>query len=205
VVVEMEVPEHRAKVVKRGDGRMGWEGKPDFKKFKHKAAPGSRSTVELVVSEENDYGMGTSSWRGSQSQSQSQPLIAPSPPPATKGQGRTQASRKRAKTPTRVAVDDLDDDLEARPPLPSKSQPLFLAESQNSQMVDMDGLMPEASQEDETPPTLKSVEEATPDLTPPSKPASRKRKAKAAVIVDDDSDDGATFKGFRGRKKTKVK
>ncbi|TFK51444.1 hypothetical protein OE88DRAFT_1680259 [Heliocybe sulcata] len=208
MVVEMDVPEHRAKVAGRGKGRLGWEGKPDYKKFKHKQAPDRRATVELVASEENDYGMGTSYWRGSQSQSQSQPLIGTSPP-SKKSQVQRQVSKTRTKAPTPMPPDDHDDDdddFDEAPPLPSKSQPLFLAESQDSQTADTGMYMPAASQEDTSaPPTLRSVEEPSPVEAPPPKPPSRKRKAKATVIVDDDSDDGATFHGFGGRKKAKVK
>lgn len=207
VVVEMEVPEHRTRAARRGEGRLEWQGKPDFKKFKHKPAPGRRSKVELVVSEENQY---ASYWRGSQTQSQSQPLVGVSPPSpgprvADQAQARSQAVKPRNRIRTPMPAEDGDDNV-APLPLSAKAQPLFLPESQESQMVDIEPTpdAAPASQEDEAPPTLRSVEEPTP-VAPPAKPASRKRKTPAAVIIDDDSDDGVAFKGFRSRKKTKVK
>jgi hypothetical protein len=50
--------------------------------------------------------------------------------------------------------------------------------------------------------TLKQTREPSARQTRSSKPTTTKRGTKKApVIVDDDSDDGATFKGFRGKKK----
>ncbi|KIL60029.1 hypothetical protein M378DRAFT_130929 [Amanita muscaria Koide BX008] len=54
VIVEMEVKERRAKP----DVAPNWQGKPNFKKFKKRAGAPLRGKVELVVSEDNDYGLG---------------------------------------------------------------------------------------------------------------------------------------------------
>lgn len=83
VIVEMEVPERGGRGLRRGEEeRMDWVGKPDFKKFRRVSSLRSfkstplihiaayfqkdpsrlRPTVELVVDEENDYGMGSSTF-----------------------------------------------------------------------------------------------------------------------------------------------
>ncbi|KAF8256858.1 hypothetical protein EI94DRAFT_1762374 [Lactarius quietus] len=75
VVVEMDVLRGSAKPAltarNRDDGNSEWVGKPNFKKFKTR-----RPTVELVVSEENDYGIGNVRASGSQSHSESQDITA---------------------------------------------------------------------------------------------------------------------------------
>ena len=82
VIVEMDVPEHRAnsRDASHEPERAEWRGKPDFKAFKkvswvrtwftdgvvslsvrcvQKNVRQSQSTVELIVDTENDYGMGS--------------------------------------------------------------------------------------------------------------------------------------------------
>ena len=82
VIVEMDVPEHRAnsRDASHEPERAEWRGKPDFKAFKkvswvcvwctdgvvslsmhcvQKNIRQSQSTVELIVDTENDYGMGS--------------------------------------------------------------------------------------------------------------------------------------------------
>ncbi|KAH9984922.1 hypothetical protein BJV77DRAFT_1086941 [Russula vinacea] len=64
-----------------------WMGRPNFKKFKTKrTALERRETIELVPSEENDYGIGSAYWRaaasGSQSHSDIHDITAAHPPEA---------------------------------------------------------------------------------------------------------------------------
>ncbi|KAF8256563.1 hypothetical protein EI94DRAFT_1821969 [Lactarius quietus] len=58
-----------------------------------------RPTVELVVSEENDYGIGNAYWKsgasGSQSHSESQDITAAHPPLPPAGPSRRQSHRER--------------------------------------------------------------------------------------------------------------
>ncbi|KAM5532461.1 hypothetical protein V8D89_013877 [Ganoderma adspersum] len=61
--------------MRRGEGRVEWVGRPDFKKFKKKAAGERRQVIELVVEEQSDLGIGSQYWKESQAEppSQSQP------------------------------------------------------------------------------------------------------------------------------------
>jgi hypothetical protein len=75
VVVEMEVPINQSRQRQTLDDVPEWQGKPNFKKFKkvcetsyvqnsvrllcvQKDSTTRRATVDLVINEENDYGMG---------------------------------------------------------------------------------------------------------------------------------------------------
>ncbi|KAF8476316.1 hypothetical protein DFH94DRAFT_758427 [Russula ochroleuca] len=77
VVVEMDIQRGSAKpalAARTNDAaHPEWMGRPNFKKFKTKrtAALERRQTIELVPSEENDYGIGSAYWRGAASGSQS--------------------------------------------------------------------------------------------------------------------------------------
>ncbi|KAH8113069.1 hypothetical protein DFH11DRAFT_1602872 [Phellopilus nigrolimitatus] len=87
VIVEMDVPdksETGSRITSRAQSkepeRAEWRGKPDFKKFKKKTSTGTRPSVELVLEDENDYGMGSVYWKGgSQSQSKSQGVAQSEP------------------------------------------------------------------------------------------------------------------------------
>ena len=93
VVVEMDVPERNGEERRRAVGMKDprWEGKPNFKKFKKKIVGTPRAKVELVLSDNNDYGMGSGTpslfsvvlifllifafvayWKGGSSQTQTQ-------------------------------------------------------------------------------------------------------------------------------------
>ncbi|KAI9455675.1 hypothetical protein BJY52DRAFT_1151531 [Lactarius psammicola] len=90
VVVEMDVQRGSARSTltarNQNDANSEWVGRPNFKKFKKKltASVDRRPTVELVVSEENDYGIGNAYWKsgasGSPSQGDSQDITAAHPP-----------------------------------------------------------------------------------------------------------------------------
>ncbi|KAI0276241.1 hypothetical protein BGY98DRAFT_987158 [Russula aff. rugulosa BPL654] len=105
-----------------------WIGKPNFKKFKTKStAPiERRPTVELVISEENDYGIGNAYWRGaasgSRSDSDTNDITVAHPPgvhryskskadPASKASRATANSRGgRARAPPTGEDEDDDED-----------------------------------------------------------------------------------------------
>ncbi|TFY73882.1 hypothetical protein EWM64_g10131, partial [Hericium alpestre] len=77
VVLELDVDRNtraqRADRADRAESSRAWDGKPDFKKFKKKSTARRRETVELLLSEENDHGIGSVYWKP-QSQSQAPPV-----------------------------------------------------------------------------------------------------------------------------------
>lgn len=81
----------------------------------------------------------------------------------------------------------------------AKSQPLFLDSDDHG-----DASRSPKHDEADNDEDAKTLQSSGPKTQKPSarllKPASTKRAKRAPVIVDDDSDDGATFKGFRGKK-----
>lgn len=84
----------------------------------------------------------------------------------------------------------------------ARSRPLFLDSDDNElfSLDNDDGILGPEHNEDAT--TLQSSALKTQELSRRSNPVATKRGTKKApVIVDDDSDDGTTFKGFRGRKR----
>ncbi|KAI0300679.1 hypothetical protein B0F90DRAFT_398184 [Multifurca ochricompacta] len=114
-----------------------WVGRPNFKKFKSKKSAlcnERRPFIELVPSEENDYGIGTAYWRsgasGSQSHSESHGVTAAHPPlprsesnppfvSKTPRADNTRGGRGRRAPPAQAAndeegevfdLDDVDDD-----------------------------------------------------------------------------------------------
>lgn len=184
-----------------------------------------RSIIELTVSEEKDYGMGSGEsyasycfalaefvpayWKGnpehrsqeeaddqyfpskSQTQSKSKAILLPSEdsddegdefPVRQTGKRGTQSqkpTRARGKTP-RAKKEE------------TKPQPLFLSDDEEM-AVDEDD---EIDELDEDTPTLRSSRSSK---TQKSQPA--RKAAPAAIVIDDDSDDGTAFKGFGARAK----
>ncbi|KZT01646.1 uncharacterized protein LAESUDRAFT_815725 [Laetiporus sulphureus 93-53] len=211
--------------------RMDWEGRPDFKKFKKKALPGRRHAIELFAEENNDFGASTQYWGGStqsrsqftQTQSQLQEDVR-----KNKGAQHSKTSSKQTHSRGRgkvVLVNGSDDDENVAQPAKNapdsrsaptqrrtKSQPLFIESEEDDEQEheppspstnalrevvddfdDFDGEL-----------TSRSITGArSPDssVRQPSRAASS-RKRTPAVVVDDDSDDGATFKGFGTRRRT---
>lgn len=107
VVVEMDVQRGsvRSTLAARNQDEVKseWVSRSNFKKFKKKPTTSieRRPTVELVVSEENDYGIGNAYWKsgasGSQSQSDSQDITAAHPPlPRSKSKPPSKPSRAAA-------------------------------------------------------------------------------------------------------------
>ncbi|KAI1789315.1 hypothetical protein LXA43DRAFT_585318 [Ganoderma leucocontextum] len=81
--------------MRRGEGRVEWLGRPDFKKFK-KAAGEGRQPIELVVEEQSDLGIGSQYWKGSQAEppSQSQPRSQSQQPKSSTTQRSAQRNGK---------------------------------------------------------------------------------------------------------------
>ncbi|KAL5522140.1 hypothetical protein ACEPAF_1997 [Sanghuangporus sanghuang] len=83
-------------------------------------------------------------------------------------------------------------------------------ESHGDEEFDLDLLDADMSDEEPAPPTLRSTAQSTADVEKPKAPASptkrgAKTKKRAAALLEDDSDSGVAFKGFRGRKKMRAK
>ncbi|KAF9530072.1 hypothetical protein CPB83DRAFT_875297 [Crepidotus variabilis] len=226
VIVEMEVFRQNSAVTRKGFNAQ-WNGKPNFKKFKKKNVQSNRQTVDLVVSEENDYGMGTTYWKSGQSQGQNQtqrPQLA---------ENESQDSLPRQKKKTLKSQLELEDDAEQdhiprraqratsrKPPSRTGSEPpktikmvakgkapaqvntLFLNSDDDTQEL---GEQPDTIEiEQKSEETLKSSpeEKEIPSrritrTTVAKKPSTRAKKP-PVVVVDDDSDD-AIFKGFKGK------
>ncbi|KAH9051249.1 hypothetical protein EDB87DRAFT_982176 [Lactarius vividus] len=125
VVVEMDIQRGSVRptlAVRTQDAaKSEWVGRSNFKKFKKKSAMSieRRPTVELVVNEENDYGIGNAYWKsgasGSQSHSDSQDITAAHPPlPRSKSKPPSKPSRAPAATlRRRRALTIAEDDDEA--------------------------------------------------------------------------------------------
>ncbi|KAH0580358.1 hypothetical protein H2248_001859 [Termitomyces sp. 'cryptogamus'] len=219
VVVEMPVYNRRRGKV--DETPTQWEGKPNFKKFKKKAGTIRLAKVELFLNEENDYGMGPGYWKGGKSQdrhvdeyglTQTQAAI--------KNEEPTQTRPSRSQAP--MVIDDSDEDIapirrgkskvssratsavppkrtSARSKAPAKSQPLFLEEDEDEDGVQASnngGDVPDDSDDEQT---LRSTRTRS-TQKPPAKAKASTRKA-VPILVDDDSDDGAVFKGFKGKRR----
>ncbi|KAJ7095750.1 proline-rich protein [Mycena belliarum] len=200
-----------------------WDGKPDFKKFKkQKNIVTAKKTIELIISEENDGGLGPAYWKGGNSPVRSQDDFGFTQKRATQVQGKP--SRSKAKSQTMII--DSDEEAESVPKEkgkrskpPSKAEPpkkrpargaskvadtpaaLFL-DSDSDKAADDEPVRGGTLDEDDFDggETLQSSAETGTRRSTRTVPATRKRKA--AVIVDDDSDDGAVFGGF-GKKRAR--
>ncbi|OCH87756.1 hypothetical protein OBBRIDRAFT_795927 [Obba rivulosa] len=131
VIVEMEVPERtrdRPPMVRRGGGRVEWEGRPDFKKFKKKSVGERRRKIELYPEGGDDLESQRPHAKPVQkqtlfssqtlSQTQSQPKES-----RVKPASRSQTQRKgRGRGPF---AEDSDDELVApsQPPRTAMTQP----------------------------------------------------------------------------------
>ncbi|KAH9895783.1 hypothetical protein C8Q73DRAFT_689417 [Cubamyces lactineus] len=242
VVVEMPVYRENARVdgqgsdhLRRGEGRLEWQGRPDFKKFRRKTTGQRRQPVELMVEEEADLGIGSQYWKGAIDVPAS-PSDSQSKFESDTGKSTTQRSTGRgSKTRTPTVISDGEDQLAvastSKPPSGSRSlgrrsqaskpsgsqakkgpgaatrqrsqkQPLFM--ESDIEEVDEDDLGTLAStsanvlasdmDDDETEPTLRSTARRTQPQA-----GGIMNRGLASAIIDDDSDDGATFKAFGTR------
>ncbi|KAH9848237.1 hypothetical protein C2E23DRAFT_889273 [Lenzites betulinus] len=233
--------------LRRGEGRLEWQGRPDFKKFKKKNNAPRREPVELVVEEEGDLGIGPRYWKDSsqtpltsQTHTTSQARVADSDAEKTRSQRSTQRSTKRH--PRLGGDDDEDDDDEedtvmvapSKPASRSKSQakksqaaqpersqsarptrkgtqkqPLFIdsdideeKEAGTGGDADWDAKVGSDDEGNEMGATLRSTAGrggTTQGST--SAAAGRKETRRPAAYLDDDSDDGATFKARKSTRR----
>ncbi|RPD58318.1 hypothetical protein L226DRAFT_536733 [Lentinus tigrinus ALCF2SS1-7] len=235
--------------LRRGEGRVEWQGRPDFKKFKRKNAGEMRQPVELVVEENNDLGIGSQYWKGasqaapsqSQSQPQSQPkssttlkstqrstkvrptLISdesdedePVVKPSAKGKGKAPAKSQSSKPPsTKPPSTQSRSSTRTTRGKGSQRQPLFIdsdIEEQDEQDEDFQMGMGSDDEdefgkddedgEDEPVATMKSATVRGTQTSAKGRATAGRKKA-PAIVVDDDSDDGATFKAIGSRTRSR--
>ncbi|TCD62281.1 hypothetical protein EIP91_007100 [Steccherinum ochraceum] len=211
VVVEMEVfrkePRKDQSVYRRGEGRMDWEGKPDFKKFKKKGAVERRPPIELVVEQEPEFNFGanlhiTDSQDGRTQKPKARAVEPDSdeeimqPLLKRRNTKATQASKASESAPASQTTSSgrAGSEKPAQKPKPSqkkgKEQALFLAGSDDETQASGSGRPSHQSQQQE---------DSDVEIVP--KPAPRKAPTRRKPVVDDDSDDGLAFKGFTNRRR----
>ncbi|KDR66168.1 hypothetical protein GALMADRAFT_232674 [Galerina marginata CBS 339.88] len=228
VVVEMEPYKKDGFGQHRSLPNHSWDGKPDFKKFKKKIIGGYRAKVDLFVSEENDYGIGASYWKGGHSQTQTQQTFMES---QTESQAPAPSQRQGSRKPRTQTLRDSDEDEPAvvprsrKPPSKSetkapatkrstgkskasaKANALFLEDDEDDdddiqEIIGVDGPNepPRTRTQGDEEQTLQSSAETKAPVGRRPTRTTKAPKKPAPIIVDDDSDDGAVFKGFKGRK-----
>ncbi|KAG6868899.1 hypothetical protein C0993_008197 [Termitomyces sp. T159_Od127] len=219
VVVEMPVY-NRGRKGQAGEILPQWEGKPNFKKFKEKVKNVRSARVELVVNDENDYGMGPAYWKAGKSQNRHQDEYGLTQTSGATRDEPMQTQPSRSQVP--MVLDDSDNDIAPIAPIrrgkskassrassavppkrtstrtraSAKSQPLFLEDDEDEDDVHVEtneNGAPENSDEEQT---LQSTRTTRSTRKPPAK-AKTSRKKIVPILLDDDSDDGAVFKGFK--------
>ncbi|EIN04858.1 hypothetical protein PUNSTDRAFT_138057 [Punctularia strigosozonata HHB-11173 SS5] len=221
VVVEMEPFRPQASSATRRVGtRPEWEGRPDFKKFKKKTKAGRQQPVPLFVDDDSYDAV----WGRNTQSSQSQRLTQPRREPASQRPLR-QPEQSFDEAPALTPVVESEDEGHI-PPKPSSRaksagsapprrtanrrpsptpQPLFLdsdGEADPTTGRRGDDAVDEEPAHHGTGETLtlrSSGKAAT--QTRASTRRSAAKKAPTVTILDDDSDDGSTFKGFGKRKR----
>ncbi|KAF5378152.1 hypothetical protein D9615_007618 [Tricholomella constricta] len=218
VVMEMQAY-NRGRREKNGETTLEWQGKPNFKKFKRasrflteqKGEVIRKSRVELFINEGNDYGMGAGYWKGGKSQAQTQGDFAPiqvkSEPSTQKSQAPQVINdsddeevvvvprKGRAKAPSRSGSAVPTKRASTRSKASTKSQPLFMDSDEDDdeiQHINEDNESAPVDSDDDQ--TLRSTRTRGTQRT--TRATSKKP---APILVDDDSDDGAVFKGFKGK------
>ncbi|KAI0325140.1 hypothetical protein GY45DRAFT_1287702 [Cubamyces sp. BRFM 1775] len=241
MVVEMPVYRESGRTIglgsdhlRRGEGRLEWQGRPDFKKFKRKTTGQRRQPVELMVEEETDLDIG-SQYRKDAIDAPASPSDSQSKFESDTGKSTTQRLTTRgSKTRTPTIISDEDESAlvsTSKPPSRSKSlgkrsqpsrpsssqakkssaatrqrsqkQPLFMESDIEEADEDDFGTLASAPvtdlasdmDNDEMESTLRSTARGS---RPPESSGTANRRL-ASVIMDDDSDDGATFKAFGTR------
>ncbi|KAJ7147111.1 proline-rich protein [Mycena crocata] len=208
-----------------------WGGKPDFKKFKkqNSLVSARKKTIELVISEENDSGLGPGYWKGGNSPTRSEDDFGPTQKRQTQAKRTTRAPTKSNSKSQAMLIDDSE--VESAPPT-RRSKPSSQAEPPKKRtttrgaskvpgtpaalFLDLDSDDIDAAKilDDDEGATLDDDFDAgqtlqsSAEIAGPARRSSRMptataaRKRTAPIIVDDDSDDGAVFTGF-GKKKAR--
>ncbi|KAL5480353.1 hypothetical protein ACEPAI_1623 [Sanghuangporus weigelae] len=144
---------------------------------------------------------------------------------------KTQEAPRRTRSRPLQIIDDDDEESEevqpraaknSRAAANGKSQQLFLSDddedevqsaekqSHGDEEFNLDLVDADMSDEEPALPTLRSTAQSTAEIEKPKAPASPTKrgantKKRAAALLEDDSDTGVAFKGFRGRKKARAK
>ncbi|OJA21135.1 hypothetical protein AZE42_04352 [Rhizopogon vesiculosus] len=162
--------------------------RPNFKKFKKKINGFSRAPVELVVEEENDYGMGAGYWKDT----------VPAKDYTKDSQANDNGTQRSRDKRRALASTESDEEGIESQALDSVKQPVRKrARTKDTKAKKL--FM--TSDDDDADLAIESSQEALPA---PSTPAARARASKRRrVVVDDDSDDGVTFKGFGKKRQVK--
>ncbi|KAI0641836.1 hypothetical protein C8Q79DRAFT_299319 [Trametes meyenii] len=214
--------------LRRGEGRLEWQGRPDFKKFRRKTTGERRHPVELVVEDDNDLGIGSQYWKGtSDALPSSQTRTQAKPESRDKRHTSRLSSQQRAKSSCPMLVsDDEGSEEESLPKKPasrsksqprksqstkpsssqstrkariaSQNQPLFVDSDIEEMDEDGDGRSGQHGTDndnqdscDGTGATLRSgIRETQTSVGG----RGRVKKRLVTAILDEDSDDGATFK-----------
>ncbi|KAI0667354.1 hypothetical protein C8Q78DRAFT_1052581 [Trametes maxima] len=214
--------------LRRGAGRLEWQGRPDFKKFRRKNMSERRRPIELVADEDNDLGIGSQYWQStSQALSSAHARSQANAESAVEKHTSQRLRHAKSSRPMLVSDDEGPEELPpkkpasrsksqpkkshlAKPSTPqstrnaregSQNQPLFI--DSDIEEVDEDGSGPSGQQllcaDDED-------RDGWDDVGVPLRLSARRAQASAGsgrgrgkkrlapAILDDDSDDGATFK-----------
>ncbi|KAG2121622.1 hypothetical protein DEU56DRAFT_760630 [Suillus clintonianus] len=190
VVMDLDVfrnSNSRREAVTNDTRDAAFGNRPNFKKFKKKIDGFSRAPIELVVEEENDYGMGAGYWKDTTTAKD-----------YTKDSQVTDNGTQRSKGKRRALAIDSDEEGTQSQTLESVKQPV----RKPARTKDTKKLFLNSDDDDAKDDAgLESSNEQPPV---PSTPAARARASKRRrVVADDDSDDGVTFKGFGKKRRTK--
>ncbi|KAG6820297.1 hypothetical protein H0H93_002561 [Arthromyces matolae] len=203
MIVEMPVY-HRGVKGNVGANDAQWQGKPNFKRFKKKPETVRSSRIELVASEENDYGMGTDEFGPTQTLDiqeppPSQPIRSQAPMVIDSDEDIVPTRKSKSKASSRANSVVPPKRAPTRSKASAKSQSLFLEDDEDDDMQASNN-GDEAPQDSDEEQTLRSTRTRSTQQSKTKAPKNQK-KAVAPVLVDDDSDDEAVFKGFKGRQK----
>ncbi|KAG0708530.1 hypothetical protein DFH29DRAFT_1041101 [Suillus ampliporus] len=188
VVMDLDVFKNsnsRREVATNDTRDSAFMNRPNFKKFKKKLNGFSRAPVELVVEEENDYGMGAGYWKETASAKD-----------YTKDSQATENGTQRKGKRRALAMDSEEEGTESQT-LETVRQPV----RKRARTKDTKKLFLASDDDAKDDVGLGSSQEQPPE---PSTPVARARASKRKhVVADDDSDDGVTFKGFGKKRRAK--
>lgn len=190
VIVDLEVykySNHYREAVKNDTRDSANMNVPNFKKFKKKINGPRRPSIELVLAEENDYGMGAGYWKDTSSAKDytKDSQMTENEPQRSKGKRRALAIGSDEEGTQSQTLETIKKPV--RKPTHTKETKKLFFTSDDDDGKDDAG--------------FGSSEE---HLLASSTPAARARASKRRrVVADDDSDDGVTFKGFSKKRRTK--
>lgn len=186
VIVDMEVYKHsdRYREAVTNDTRDSVNmNVPNFKKFKKKINGPRRPPINLMLAEENDYGMGAGYWKETKDY--------------VKDSQVAENETQRNKGKRRALAIDSDEDTQSQIVETIKKPVRKAARIKATKKLFLDS-------DDDGGKDDGGFGSSEEQLPVPSTPAARARASKRRrVVADDDSDDGVTFKGFSKKRRTK--